>query len=305
VWCGGRSATEHVNAPKLQTTRAADLTLAYRELGSGPPVLLLHGWPTSSFLWRQVMQPIAGANRVLALDLPGFGGSDKPPGARYGFEFFERAIDGFLAELGIGEVGVAGHDIGGPIAVHWALGRPKRATRLALLNTLLYPDFSDAVMEFVRAASTPGLRDQLTSPEGLEAAMRLGLSDDERLTEEVRAGVCEPFRSDASRRSLADAGIGLEPEEFAEIASGLSSLQMPVRIIYGEKDRILPDIAETVARLQEDLPQAQVTALPDCGHFLQEEAPDRVGELLAGFFAGTSDRSAPAYGSSSPSHSAK
>jgi haloalkane dehalogenase len=58
-----------------------------------------------------------------------------------------------------------------------------------------------------------------------------------------------------------------------------------VRIVYGERDRILPDIAETVARVKRDVPQAEVTALPDCGHFLQEEAPAEIGELLAEFFA--------------------
>ena len=269
----------------LNTAKVGDLTLTYRELGSGPPVLLLHGWPTSSFLWRDVMAPIAGVGRVVALDLPGFGGSDKPGRARYDFDFFERAIDGFLAELDIDRVAVAGHDLGGPVAVHWALGRPDRVTRLALLNTLLYPEFSDAVMQFVKAASTPGLREQLTSPEGLEAAMRLGVADDGKLTDEVIAAVQEPFGSDESRRSLARAGIGLEPEGFTTIASGLPSLRIPVRVVYGAQDRVLPDVADTMARVQRDVPQAVVTALPDCGHFLQEEAPEEVGELLASFFA--------------------
>jgi pimeloyl-ACP methyl ester carboxylesterase len=277
----------------LSRAQVGDLTLAYRELGAGPPVLLLHGWPTSSFLWRNVMPPIARANRVVALDLPGFGGSDKPEGARYGFEFFEHAIDGFLDELGIDEVGLAGHDLGGPIAAHWALKRRDRVTRLALLNTLLYPEFSDAVLEFVKAASTPGMREQLTSPEGLERVMRLGLADEANLTEEVLAGVREPFGSDESRRSLADAGIGLEPEGFVELAGRLRSLSVPrldsltvpVCVVYGERDRILPDVGSTMARLQRDVPQAVVTALPHCGHFLQEEAPEEVGELLAEFFA--------------------
>ena len=57
-----------------------------------------------------------------------------------------------------------------------------------------------------------------------------------------------------------------------------------MRVIYGERDAILPDIAETVARVKKDLPQAEVTALPDCGHFLQEEAGEQIGELLADFF---------------------
>jgi haloalkane dehalogenase len=58
-----------------------------------------------------------------------------------------------------------------------------------------------------------------------------------------------------------------------------------VRIVYGERDRLLPDVAETMARVKADLPQAEVTTLPACGHFIQEEAPDQVGPLLAHFFA--------------------
>jgi pimeloyl-ACP methyl ester carboxylesterase len=269
----------------LETATVEGRTIAFREQGSGPPVLLLHGWPTSSFLWRNVMPPIARANRVVALDLPGFGGSDKPGGARYTFGFFEDAIDGFLAELGIDEVALAGHDLGGPVAVHWALDRQERVTRLALLNTLVYPEFSEAVMAFVKAATTPGVRERLTSPEGLEAAMRRGLADESKLTDELLAGVREPFQTDESRRSLADAGVGLEPEVFAEIARRLPSLRVPVRLVYGEQDRILPDVAETMARINRDVPDAQVTALPAAGHFLQEDAPEEVGELLARFFA--------------------
>jgi pimeloyl-ACP methyl ester carboxylesterase len=275
-----------MTAAALDTVEVDNLTLAYRELGSGPPVLLLHGWPTSSYLWREVMRPIAEHNRVLAIDLPGFGGSDKPLGVRYGFELFDRTLDGFLAALGIEEVGLAVHDLGGPIGLHWTVHRPQRVTRLALLNTLVYPEFSEAVLQFIKACSTPELRDQLTSPAGLEAAMGLGLADEASLTDEVLAAVREPFQSEESRRALADAGIGLEPEGFVEIARLLPSLRMPVRVVYGERDRILPDVAQTMARVKADLPQAEVTALPECGHFLQEEAPEEIGSQLARFFAG-------------------
>ena len=169
----------------LDTVEVDGLTIAYRELGSGPPVLLLHGWPTSSYLWREVMVPIAEGNRVLAIDLPGFGGSDKPLGVRYGFELFERTLDGFLAALGVEEVGLAVHDLGGPVGLHWAVQRPGRVTRLAILNTLVYPEFSEAVLQFIKACSTPELREQLTSPAGLEAAMGLGLADEANLTGEI------------------------------------------------------------------------------------------------------------------------
>jgi haloalkane dehalogenase len=275
-----------MTATTLDKVQVDGLTIAYRELGSGPPVLLLHGWPTSSFLWRDVMEPVAEHNRVVAVDLPGFGASDKPLGVRYDFDLFERTLDGFLAALGIEEgVGLAVHDLGGPVGVHWALHRPERVTRLALLNTLVYPEFSEAVLQFITACSTPELREQLTSPAGLEAAMRLGLADEGHLTDELLGAVREPFQTAESRRALADAGIGLHPEGFVEIARLLPSLRIPVRVIYGAQDRILPDIADTMARVKRDLPQAEVTVLPACGHFLQEEAGGEIGTLLSRFFA--------------------
>lgn len=274
-----------MSATPTKTAQVDGLRLAYRELGDGPPVLLLHGWPTSSFLWREVMKPIARANRVVALDLPGFGASDKPAGVRYGFDFFGRALDLFLAHLGIDRLGLAVHDLGGPVGLHWALDRPGRVTRLALLNTLVYPEFSEATKEFVRACVTPDLREALTSPSGLESILRDGLADPATLRPDVLAAVQEPFRTPEARRALADAGIGVSRKGFVQIARRLPTLRIPVRVIYGARDRVLPDVADTMARVKADLPQADVTALPDCGHFLQEEAPAEVGALLARFFA--------------------
>jgi pimeloyl-ACP methyl ester carboxylesterase len=272
-------------APTLDRVHAGDLELAYRELGSGPPVLLLHGWPTSSFLWRDVMPAIARGNRVLALDLPGFGGSDKPLETRYDFEFFTRAIDGFLAAAGVDRVAIAGHDLGGPIAVRWALDNPEHVTHLALLNTLLYPDFDPTVMEFVTTLANPDTRSELTSAAGLESVMRLGLADEASLTSEVLAGVVDPFPDEESRVALAKAGIELQPDGFADLSRRLSELSVPVRVVYGEQDRVLPDVAETMARVKRDVPQAEVTAIPSAGHFVQEEAGVEVGDLLAAFFA--------------------
>jgi haloalkane dehalogenase len=261
------------------------LTVAYRELGEGPAVLLLHGWPTSSYLWREVMPPIAAANRVVAIDLPGFGATDKPLDADYGFDFHAGVLDGFLAALGIERVALGVHDLGGPIGLDWARRNPDRVSALALLNTLVYPEFSDAVLAFVDACAKAETRRFLSSPEGLEAAMQLGLADPTELTDEVLAAVREPFATADARTALMDAGKGLEPAGFERIAAWLPTIEFPVRVVYGAQDRILPEIAETMERLAADVPQADVTALPDCGHFLQEESPAEIGALLAEFFS--------------------
>ncbi|MFC4943974.1 alpha/beta fold hydrolase [Pseudonocardia sp. GCM10023141] len=275
-----------LTAIPIHTVQTGDgIEIGYRELGSGPPVLLLHGWPTSSLLWREVMPPIAADHHVIAMDLPGFGASGKPIDARYDFAYFERAVDGLLGVLGIDRVAIAGHDIGGPIAAHWALGRPARIAALALLNTLLHPEFSPAVVEFVRSLLGRATRDHVTGPAGLAEIMRLGLADGNELAADVLAAVQAPFATAADRLALARAGVGLGMPGFAEIAAGLPSITVPVRAIYGEQDRVLPDVADTMARLQRDVPHAEVTPLPGCGHFLQEEEPALVGGLLRQFFA--------------------
>ena len=271
----------------MKQIEAGGQTLGYRELGSGPPVLLVHGWPTSSLLWRGVLPSIARTNRVVAIDLPGFGASDKPAAGRYDFPDFEAAIDALLDHLGIDRVALAGHDLGGPIVTHWALARPGRVTALALLNTLLYPEFAPEILEFVATLGTPGPREAATSPEGLAEIVRLGLADPAHLTDGVLADVLAPFADPTDRLALARAGIGLSPRGFTEIAAGLSTLDVPVRVVYGEQDRILPDVADTFDRLAKDVPAATVTALAHCGHFLTLDDPGQVGTLLAEFFERT------------------
>jgi pimeloyl-ACP methyl ester carboxylesterase len=273
----------------MKTVMVDTMTIAYRELGAGPAVLLLHGWPTSSYLWREVMPAIARRNRVVAVDLPGFGASAKPLDRHYGFATFSSVIDGLLQDLGIDKVALGGHDLGGPIAVRWAMQWPDRVTGLALLNTLLYPDLDPAVVEFVTALLTPGPREKLTSSDGLADLIRAGMADPAHATEEMIAAVVAPFQDDDARLALAKAGSELSLRTLAEVAAGLPSLSVPVRVVYGTQDRILPDVEATMARLQGDVPHATATPLPQCGHFLHEEAPDQIGEILAEFYGTLGD----------------
>lgn len=262
------------------------MKLHYLVAGTGATVLLLHGWPTSSFLWRKTLAPIARHHRVLALDLPGFGRSDKPVDASYSFRFYERVLEGFLDAVGATDVGLVVHDLGGPIGLYWAVHHFERVRSLALLNTLVYPEVSAAVAAFVAASYVPGLRDALVSPRGLAWALRVGLADKSHATEEVVRAVQSPFATREARAALLKTAHSLHPGGFVEIARRLPSYKGPVRIIYGTEDRILPDVAKTMARVARDLPQAVTTRMEGCGHFLQEEHGAAIGGLLADFFAG-------------------
>ncbi|MGB3051243.1 MAG: alpha/beta fold hydrolase [Polyangiales bacterium] len=260
-----------------------NLRLHYVEAGSGPPVLLLHGFPTSSHLYRNIIPTLAKTHRVLAIDLPGYGLSDKPLDVTYDFDFYADVLDGFLHALDIGDTNLVVHDLGGPVGLYWALRNPGRVTRLTILNTLVYPETSWAVKLFLLALRTPILRDYIVSPKGIVAAMKLGVVHKERLNRAILTPYTAPFENAAARKALIKAGSGLSIQGLAQIAKGLPALKAPLRLIYGENDRVLPDIAQTMQRIQRAHPNAELTALPNCGHFLQEDEPERVAELISEF----------------------
>lgn len=263
-------------------------SIHYRHAGEGRPVLLLHGWPTSSFLWRNVMPGMAQSRRVLAIDLPGFGQSDKPLDVEYNVDFYTSIIDGFLREVGADEqIGLVVHDLGGPLGLYWASQRPGRLERLALLNTLTYPQLSLMVWATLKALTIPGLSSAFTSQWGLRQSIKFGVSDKARIRPDTIEGVCAPFRDRDSREALRRTLNAPTVHDIKVIAEWLPTVSAPVRIIYGKQDRILPHIERTVARLQNDIPHAEVTALDDCAHFLQEERPEDLAALLDEFFSRT------------------
>ncbi len=115
--------------------------------------------------------------------------------------------------------------------------------------------------------------------------MRYGVKDSKRLGPEVYEGVTSPFRDRQSRKALMKSLADFNEPVLETIAQWVPTLDIPVTIIRGAADRILPRMDRTAGRLQTDLPQATAHTLEDCGHFLQEERPEKVGQLLADFYA--------------------
>lgn len=260
-----------------------DIKLHYLEAGEKEVVLMLHGFPTSAYLWRNVMPKIAETHRVIALDLPGYGQSEKPLNVSYSLNFYSDIITTFLAVLQIEKVHLAVHDLGGPVGLLWAVRAPKSIHSLIFLNTLVYPKFSWAVVLFTLALKTPITKDWVTSAKGIAWAMRLGVVNKERINTELLAHYQSPFKEASTRQALIKSATNFSLKAFKEIEEKLPSFTVPVQIIYGENDRILPKVADTMQRIKTDLPQTELTALPNCGHFLQEDEPEKISRLISAF----------------------
>ena len=255
------------------------------EEGSGEAVLFFHGWPTSSYLWRHAVTAVGANRRAVALDLPGFGKSDKPLDASYSAQWYAEVLDGALDELGVEKTGIAVHDLGGPIGLWWAVKNRERVTQLSFLNTIVFSDFGLAVKLFLLASALPGVRGYMSSRGGLERTMRLGVRDKSRLTDEVMEAYTSPFADGASRQALMKAARGITPAALKEIEAGIDSFEVPVQLLYGTRDFVLPEVGDTMSRLKAAFPHADLKRLEGRGHFVQEDAPDEVAAELARFFA--------------------
>ncbi|WP_329005574.1 haloalkane dehalogenase [Kribbella sp. NBC_00709] len=141
--------------------------IAYREAGTGRPVVFLHGNPTSSYLWRDVLGPVSEIAHCVAPDLAGMGSSGPSPSGGYRFTDHRRYVDGFLEALGLtDDVILVGHDWGGVLATDWARRHPDAVHGLAYLETLVAPVTWDSPN-----APAPALFRRLRGPEGEELVL--------------------------------------------------------------------------------------------------------------------------------------
>ena len=271
--------------PRATVSRQVDVNGIHTHyLESGAPdqdrtlTLLVHGWPTSSYLWRNILPKLGTGHWTIALDLPGYGQSDKPRDIRFNHDFWTQYLEGFLAAVGARGVNLVVHDLGGPIGLIWAARHPDKLRHLVLLNTLVYSKLNWSAKLFVLMTFLPGISRWMTRPSTLRRI--LGLGTRKKLSQDVKAHYASTYHDPAARHCLLTTVQHLDPKANLEVERVLPTLTVPVTCIYGANDYVLPDISKTMARVARDLPQATVTALPDCGHFLQEDEPDKLGDLI-------------------------
>lgn len=271
---------------KSHMIRAGAHQVHVLEAGHGPAVLCVHGWPTNAQLWRHTLAALAQVGcRGIALDLLGFGQSDKPSEGPYTLEAHAQLFDATLEALGVERLGLCVHDAGGPIGLRWAVDRADRIERLCMLNTVVFPELHLAAKAVFASARLPGATWLMGSPTSVAMTMRLGVAKT-RLDAATLALYTAPFAQRQAGQAFVRSVLSLELAQLEVIAQGLSAFSaIPVRLAYGNKDLILPDVAKTMRRIKDLLPQAQMTELTGLGHFVQEDSPDQVAKLVAEFFS--------------------
>jgi len=268
------------------TVEVNGFKLCYQMGGQGDAVVFVHGWPTYSYLWRHQMSALAERFRVYALDLPGCGDSEKPSDVRYSLDFFSDILNGFLNAMGVGQVTLVSHDLGGPISLLWAVRHPERLARMVIMDTMPYPDLPLMIRLMLPAARLPGVGRVLVSRRGLRLAFRIGTVGKGVVTDALVAAYDRPYAGDpAARKTLLRILAELEPREMVEIAQNLERITAPTLILWAEKDPSAP--LSIARRLEADMQGATLKTISNCGHFLTEDQPDEVTRLLLEFLEGS------------------
>lgn len=243
------------------------------EQGDGEPVLYLHGFPTSGYLWRDVMKEVAGGYRTLAPDFPGFGRSPLLEGP-HTWEALVEWVDHFVEGKQIAPVHLAVHDWGGLIGLPWACLHPEKVQTLLITDTSFRS--KDRWHGLAEQWRTPGVGEEFMdsmTEEGFSTLLATGGATDPDAVAEYWKGLETTER----RAAKLDMYRSLEFEMFAPLEEKLPDVAAGrVRIIWGENDPFVPP--KVGLRLGERL-DAEVTVLEGAGHFVQEARGAEVGRL--------------------------
>lgn len=273
-----------VDTVREQTVQVNGMRIFYREDGAGEPILLLHGVPTSSYLWRKLMPRLARFGRAVAPDHYGFGRSDKPADADYSVPGYVRYLEGFTTALGLDRLHLIVHDFGGPFGLGFAIKHPQRIRSLVIMNTIFYPDY-----EWHRLAKiwrTPGDGERWMAGwtrERFRDGRLKTMVHPENLTPDDLEAHYEPIADPAMRAAILRLYRNTTPSEHPEWEEGFRRLKVSALIIWGRQDPYIP--VETAERFHRDLEGSSLVLLDDAGHLVPEDKPEEVGQLIESFYA--------------------
>jgi haloalkane dehalogenase len=260
------------------------VTLHFREAGrpDAPVALLLHGYPNSSYLWKDVLPAVADAGwRAVAPDLPGFGDSEPMRGVPATWAEHVGCLDDFVARHELAPVALVAHDWGGLIGLRWACERPYAVRALVLMGTGFFPDGRwHGLAEGLRAE---GQGEQILSGLTRETFGDLLRSASPRITDEALDEYWKAYADDQRRTAHLELYRSGEFSELEAYDGCLARLAVPTLVLWGADDAFAP--VGGAHRFAREIPGAELVVLEGVGHFLQEDAPDRVAAEIARFLS--------------------
>lgn len=257
--------------------------LHYVDVGTGPTVVLVHGTPTWSFLYRHVINDLRADHRVIAPDLLGFGLSEKPTTEAVAPERQAEHLRSLLDDLELNHFSLVVHDFGGPIGLSYALEHSERVNRLTLFNTWMWPP-TDVLTRWTSAFFGTRLGRWMYTRWNFSTNVLLPQLANQSLPPEVHAHYQKPFPTPESRYAtwIFARDLGGAADWYASLWSKRDRLRsIPAQLLWGEQD---PGFgAPALNRWKTVFEEVQTRTFPEAGHLPQEEVPTAVRESIRAF----------------------
>jgi haloalkane dehalogenase len=278
-----------------QYVEVAGSNLHYVEEGSGDPVLFLHGNPTSSYLWRNVIPHVSGQARCIALDLIGMGKSDKPD-IEYRFVDHAKYVDGFIEALDLKNITFVVHDWGSALGFHYARRHEENVRGLVFMEAIVRPvtwdEWPEQARQVFQGFRTPGVGEQMILEQNMFVEAVLPGAILRKLSDEEMARYREPYPDPKSRtptwRWPNEIPIEGEPADVVEIVQAysdwLQTTRIPKLLLRAQPGAILS--AQMVDWCQFSFPNIKVVDIGPGSHFVQEDQPHAIGKAIADWFSG-------------------
>jgi haloalkane dehalogenase len=269
-----------------------DTEMAYVDTGTGDPIVYLHGNPTSSYLWRNIIRHLRGQGRCLAPDLVGMGSSGRSPQHAYRFVDHARYLDAWFEALGLqGDITLVVHDWGSALGFYWAQRHPARVKGIVYMEALVRPvtwdNWPEQARSIFQAMRSPA-GEQLILEKNLFVERILPASVMRRLSDEEMAAYRRPYlQAGESRRPTLtwprEIPVDGEPADVTRIveayAGWLASSTVPKLFVNAEPGSILVGAQREFCRGWPDQEEVTVKGI----HFLQEDSPAEIAAAISVF----------------------
>jgi pimeloyl-ACP methyl ester carboxylesterase len=279
-------AKDVVHSDRSRFVMVDGIRVHYQEFGdaSAAPIVLIHGYTASVYVWKTTAPMLADAGfRVIAVDLIGFGFSEKPRWFDYSIQSQSQMISRFMNRLGIGRATVIGSSYGGAVALNLALDEPAMVEKLVLVDAVINDDVKNHPI--LKLASLPGLGEALTpflidSKTFLRYRMQgtIAKANHHMITDDRISSIRRPlYAADAHHSILATA----RNWNATRIERDLEQINHPTLIIWGDCDRVIP--IRNGYTLHRDILNSRFVILKNCGHVPQEEKSEIFTDLVSEF----------------------
>jgi len=268
----------------LQTTQLDGLRIAYRVQGLGPDVLFVHGWGSSGRMWQTMMDALSSGFRCWAIDLAGFGDSQKPPAEWYSIANYVQLVTAFTAQMGLDHLPVIGHSMGGMIAATLAVEQPGLISRVVVISPVVTGKthwdlklLSDSPLSKPMLALSKWAWPIATSDWRRAAGQGPNF---QRHHARNRARNRARIREDWQKASLESTLLALRAIGRHNIGPRLSEITTPTLVVIGNRDLTLPNSEGRL--VAQRVPGARLVVLP-AGHLPTDDLPDTTNRLVGEF----------------------